>query len=162
GPAQEAVIRAALEAAGICAADIEYVETHGTGTSLGDPIEVRALSRVLGEGRDSSNPLLIGSVKTNFGHLESAAGVAGFIKVVLALHNGEIPSHLHFKTPTPHIEWAQMPVAVVTERRGWPRGTHIRRAGVSSFGFSGTNAHAILEEAPAVVDTASKLDRPQH
>ena len=99
GPAQEAVIRDALAAAGASATDIGYVEAHGTGTSLGDPIEVRALSRVLGEGRDPADPLVIGSVKTNIGHLELAAGVAGFIKVVLALHKEEIPSHLHFKTP---------------------------------------------------------------
>jgi acyl transferase domain-containing protein/SAM-dependent methyltransferase len=162
GPAQEAVIRDALAAAGTSTADIRYVEAHGTGTSLGDPIEVRALSRVLGEGRDRVNSLLIGSVKTNFGHLESAAGVAGFIKVVLALHNEEIPSHLHFKTPSPHIEWATIPVAVATERRAWPRGTRIRCAGVSSFGFSGTNVHAILQEAPVVVQPSVDQDRPQH
>ena len=99
---------------------------------------------------------LIGSVKTNFGHLESAAGVAGFIKVVLALQNEEIPSHLHFKTPSPHIEWASLPIAVATERRAWPRGTRPRRAGVSSFGFSGTNAHVILEEAPAVAELVAR------
>ena len=162
GPAQEAVIRDALAAAGASAADIGYVEAHGTGTSLGDPIEVRALGRVLGEGRDAADPLMIGSVKTNIGHLESAAGVAGFIKVVLALQNEEIPSHLHFKTPSPHIEWASLPVAVATERRAWPRGARPRRAGVSSFGFSGTNAHVILEEAPAVVESAARRDRPLH
>ena len=162
GPAQEAVIRDALAAAGVSAADVGYVEAHGTGTSLGDPIEVRALGRVLGEGRDPADPLVIGSVKTNFGHLESAAGVAGFIKAVLALQNEEIPSHLHFKTPSPHIEWTRLPIVVATERRAWPRGTRPRRAGVSSFGFSGTNAHAILEEAPAVVASANGVDRPLH
>jgi acyl transferase domain-containing protein/acyl carrier protein len=162
GPAQEAVIRDALAAAGISAADIGYVEAHGTGTALGDPIEVRALGRVLGEGRDPADPLVIGSVKTNFGHLESAAGIAGFIKVILALHNEEIPSHLHFKTPSPHIEWSSLPVAVATERRAWPRGTRVRRAGVSSFGFSGTNVHAILEEAPAAAEPTGTPDRPQH
>ena len=123
GPAQEAVIRAALTMAGLAPSDIGYVEAHGTGTSLGDPIEVRALGRVLGEGRDAADPLIIGSVKTNIGHVESAAGVAGFIKVVLALYNEEIPSHLNFKVPSPHIEWASLPVAVAAERRAWPRGS---------------------------------------
>ncbi len=162
GPAQEAVIREALTAAGVAPAGIDYVEAHGTGTSLGDPIEVRALGHVLGEGRSRDNPVLIGSVKTNFGHLESAAGVAGLIKVVLSLQNGELPRHLNFRTPNPYIEWESFPVSVVSKRRMWPRGGRPRRAGVSSFGFSGTNAHVILEEAPAVQPGGAAVDRPLH
>ena len=162
GPAQEAVIRDALSAAGIGPTDVGYVEAHGTGTALGDPIEVRALGRGLGQGRDAADPLVIGSVKTNLGHLEAAAGVAGFIKVVLALHNEEIPSHLHFKTPSPHIDWASLPLTVAADRRAWPRGKNTRYAGVSSFGFSGTNAHAILEEAPLAGARADGPDRPLH
>ncbi|MBI5722129.1 MAG: SDR family NAD(P)-dependent oxidoreductase [Burkholderiales bacterium] len=148
GPAQEAVIRAAVADAGLAPADISYVEAHGTGTRLGDPIEVRALGAALCAGRSADAPLLIGSAKTNFGHLESAAGVAGVIKVVLALYNEHIPPHLHLHEPSPHIDWQRHPVQVVTEGRTWARGAAMRRAGVSSFGFSGTNAHVVLEEAP--------------
>ena len=115
GPAQEAVIRAALTDAGVQPADIGYVEAHGTGTSLGDPIEVRALAGALGPGRERSDPLVIGSVKTNFGHLESAAGMAGVMKVVLALMHERIPPHLHFKQPSPHIAWAEYPVIVLPQ-----------------------------------------------
>jgi acyl transferase domain-containing protein/acyl carrier protein len=149
GPAQESVIRDALADAGLTPPDVDYVEAHGTGTSLGDPIEVRALGAAYGPGRAADSPLNIGSVKTNFGHLESAAGVAGVIKTILALRNEWIPGHLHFTTPSPHIPWASVPVSVVADGRAWPRGERARRAGVSSFGFSGTNAHIILEEAPA-------------
>ena len=161
GPAQEAVIRDALAMAGLSSADIDYVEAHGTGTSLGDPIEVRALGRVLGEGRDVANPLLIGSVKTNIGHLESAAGVAGFIKVVLSLQHDTLPRHLNFEVPNPYIDWT-LPVAVTNVQRPWPRTARPRRAGVSSFGFSGTNAHVILEEAPPLEEPVRKNDRPLH
>jgi acyl transferase domain-containing protein/NADP-dependent 3-hydroxy acid dehydrogenase YdfG/acyl carrier protein len=149
GPAQEAVIGLALADAGVAAADIGYVEAHGTGTSLGDPIEVRALAGALGAGRTQQNPLLIGSVKTNLGHLESAAGIAGVMKVVLALQHERIPRHLHFRNPSPHIAWSEYPVRVTSESVPWPRGERRRLAGVSSFGFSGTNAHVVLEEAPA-------------
>jgi acyl transferase domain-containing protein/acyl carrier protein len=149
GPAQEAVIGLALADAGVAAADIGYVEAHGTGTSLGDPIEVRALAGALGAGRTQQNPLLIGSVKTNLGHLESAAGIAGVMKVVLALQHERIPRHLHFRNPSPHIAWSEYPVRVTSEPVPWPRGERRRLAGVSSFGFSGTNAHVVLEEAPA-------------
>lgn len=148
GPAQAAVIGAALADAGLQPSDLDYVEAHGTGTSLGDPIEVRALATALGAGRDPTRPLLIGSVKTNFGHLESAAGIAGVIKVILALQGERIPRHLNFRTPNPHIAWSDFPVEVVAAGAPWPRGARPRRAGVSSFGFSGTNAHVILEEAP--------------
>jgi len=149
GPAQEAVIRAALADAGVQAADIDYVEAHGTGTSLGDPIEVRALSNALGAGRTGDRRLQIGSVKTNIGHLESAAGIAGVMKVVLSLMHERIPPHLHFSTPSPHIPWHQFPVDVTAQGRAWSRQTQRKRlAGVSSFGFSGTNAHVVIEEAP--------------
>ena len=139
GPAQESVIRDALASARLRGSDIDYVEAHGTGTSLGDPIEIRALGRVLGEGRDPNTPLLIGSVKTNIGHLESAAGVAGFIKVVLSLQHEVIPRHLNFKNPNPFIEWANLPILVADQTNPWLPSARTRRAGVSSFGFSGTN-----------------------
>ncbi|MDZ7269344.1 MAG: SDR family NAD(P)-dependent oxidoreductase [candidate division KSB1 bacterium] len=150
GPAQEAVIRKALDNAGVAPHEIDYVEAHGTGTALGDPIEVRALGNVLQEGRDPSHPLVIGSVKTNFGHLESAAGIAGLIKVVLALQHGEIPAHLHFTRLNPHISLAEIPARIPTTAEPWPRHGKARLAGVSSFGFSGTNAHVILQEWAAV------------
>ncbi len=149
GVAQEAVIAAALADARLMPADIDYVEAHGTGTSLGDPIEVLAIARALGAGRSAARPVLIGSVKTNVGHLEAAAGVAGLIKVVLALHHGTVPPSLHFHTPNPHVDWDKLPVRVVTEPTPWPEHDRPRRAGLSSFGFSGTNAHLVVESAPA-------------
>ncbi len=161
GPSQEALIRAALDAAGLTAADIDYVEAHGTGTSLGDPIEVRALVGALGAGRDGQRPLRIGSVKTNIGHLESAAGIAGVIKVVLSLQHERIPAHLHFQTPSPHIDWSGGAIEVAASAREWKRGERTRRAGVSSFGFSGTNAHVVLEEAPPRA-TEVVSQRPMH
>jgi acyl transferase domain-containing protein len=148
GPAQEAVLRAALAAAGLAPSEVDYVEAHGTGTALGDPIEVGALAAVYGEGRDAGRPLLVGSVKTNLGHLESAAGVAGLIKAVLALEHGEVPPHLHCRQLNPHIPWDGLPVRVAGERRPWPEAERPRAAAVSSFGFVGTNAHAVLRQAP--------------
>jgi acyl transferase domain-containing protein len=147
GLAQEAVIRAALADANAEPDSIDYVEAHGTGTPLGDPIELRALGRVFGA---RTRPLVVGSVKTNVGHLEAAAGVAGVIKVVLALRHGEIPPHANFRTPSPHVAWDQLPVRIPTELTAWPEraGGAPRRAGVSSFGFGGTNAHLVLESAP--------------
>lgn len=146
GPAQERVIEEALARAGVGPEDVDYLEAHGTGTELGDPIEVRAAARAYGRGRDPARPLLIGSVKTNIGHLEAAAGVAGLIKATLALHYGVIPQHLNFTTPSPHIDWANLPVRVTSEPTALPQGLDRPwRAGVSSFGFSGTNAHVILE-----------------
>ena len=162
GPSQEAVIRDALADGGVSPAEISYAETHGTGTALGDPIEAQALGAVLREGRDPSRPVMIGSVKTNLGHLESAAGVAGLIKVILALQEGEIPPHLHFKEPSPYIPWADLPIVVAAGRTPWPRGNRRRLAGVSSFGFSGTNAHVVVEEAPEPRPAASGPERPLH
>ena len=147
GPAQEAVIRRALASAGITPADIDYVEAHGTGTPLGDPIEVGALGNVFAQSHTREHPLRIGSVKSNIGHLEAAAGVAGLIKLVLSLQHSELPPHLHFTSPSQHIPWTELPVEVNARRSPWPRTDRPRRAGVSSFGFSGTNAHVIVEEA---------------
>ncbi|HMD83203.1 MAG TPA: beta-ketoacyl synthase N-terminal-like domain-containing protein, partial [Terriglobia bacterium] len=162
GPAQAAVIRRALAAGGVSPAAVQYVEAHGTGTSLGDPIEVQALASVLGEGRKPGWPLAIGSVKTNLGHLEAAAGIAGLIKTVLALEHGEIPPHLHLATPNPHVAWEEIPVVIPTVRTPWPRSNGRRLAGVSSFGFSGTNAHVVVEEAPERAAAPSGPERPLH
>lgn len=160
GPAQEAVIQAALADAGVKPADVDYVEAHGTGTSLGDPIEVRALAAVYGMERDPRSPLWIGSVKTNIGHLESAAGIAGVIKVILSMEHERLPRHLHFKQPSPHIAWQDIPLQVPADAQDWRRGDRPRIAGVSSFGFSGTNAHAILEEPPPKPDPARGATTP--
>jgi acyl transferase domain-containing protein/SAM-dependent methyltransferase len=148
GPAQEAVIRAALANAGISPADVVYVEAHGTGTPLGDPIEIAALGRVLGEGRPADQPLWVGAVKSNLGHTEAAAGMAGLIKAVLALHHREIPPNLYFQTPNPHIDWDEIPVRVVQTRMPLPIYGERPYVGLSAFGFSGTNAHLILGPAP--------------
>lgn len=147
GPAQEAVIREALAQAGVAPDEVGYIEAHGTGTQLGDPLEVQALGAVFGSQR--VQPLWLGSVKTNIGHLEAAAGVTGLIKLVLALQHRELPPHLHFHTPSPHIPWADFALRVPTELTPWQPIDGRRIAGVSSFGFSGTNAHVVLEEAPA-------------
>lgn len=165
GAAQEALLRQALANAQVQPQQIQYVEAHGTGTSLGDPIEVLALGKVLGQGRLAENPLIIGSVKTNFGHLETAAGIAGLLKVVLALQHQEIPPHLHFHNPNPYIPWDKLPVAVPTEPTPWTGETGRRLAGVSSFGMSGTNVHVILEEAPVrepVPGGNPAPERPRH
>ncbi|MBL8164255.1 MAG: hypothetical protein JNJ61_19870, partial [Anaerolineae bacterium] len=156
--AQEAVIKAALGNAGVQPAEISYVETHGTGTSLGDPIEVRALVAALREGRTVDNPLMLGSVKTNVGHLESAAGIIGLIKLVSALQHSEIPPHLHLQELNPYIAWNDMPIDIPTQRTPW---TGKRLGGVSSFGASGVNAHAVLETAPPLQPSAGDLiERP--
>ena len=162
GPAQEAVIRAALADASVDPADIDYVEAHGTGTELGDPIEVQALGRVLCPARSAGRRLRIGSVKTNIGHLEAAAGIAGLIKVVLSLQAGEIPPHLHLDRPNPLIPWANLPIDPVTGLAHWTLAGRTRLAGVSSFGFGGTNAHVILEEPPAAAAMASSSERLTH
>jgi acyl transferase domain-containing protein/D-arabinose 1-dehydrogenase-like Zn-dependent alcohol dehydrogenase/acyl carrier protein len=151
GPAQEAVIRAAVSRAGVAPADVAYVEAHGTGTPLGDPIELQALAGALGQGRDkAARPLWVGTVKTNMGHLEAAAGIAGLMKAALALQHGEIPPQLHFQSPNPHIHWDDLPVRIPTQATPWPSHYTTRIAGVSSFGFSGTNAHIVMQEPPAV------------
>ena len=162
GQSQQQLLREALARAGVEPREVSYVEAHGTGTSLGDPIEMGALSAVLCEGRSAERPLVVGSVKTNIGHLESAAGIAGLIKTVLALQHGEIPSHRHFRDPNPHIPWDEIPVVVPTENRPWESEDGKRIAGVSAFGFSGTNAHVVLESAPQGVSAASAVERPLH
>ncbi|HXC26242.1 MAG TPA: type I polyketide synthase [Gemmatimonadaceae bacterium] len=168
GPAQEAVIRQALAVGRVDPLEIGYVEAHGTGTTLGDPIEAHALAAVLGPGRQTDNPLVVGSVKTNIGHLESAAGVSGLLKVVVALQHEHIPAHLHFHALNPNIDWGGVPVEIPVGGRPWPRGARKRIGGVSSFGVSGTNAHVIVEEAPPLeptLTTGEKTrgeDRPLH
>ncbi|AFZ28189.1 polyketide synthase family protein [Cylindrospermum stagnale PCC 7417] len=147
GSSQQAVIRRAIANAGIKPNQISYIEAHGTGTSLGDPIEANALINVF---RKREEPLILGSAKTNIGHLEGAAGVAGLIKIVLSLQNELIPQHLHFKEPSPYIAWDEMPIKVATEQIPWPATDKTRFAGVSSFGFTGINVHVVLSEAPAV------------
>lgn len=148
GAAQEMVLRAALQNANVKPTDVSYIEAHGTGTSLGDPIEISALGTIYGAGRTADNPLMVGSVKTNTGHLEAAAGIIGLIKIVLAMQHRTIPPHLHLKEPNPLIPWDSFPVTVPTEATTWqpPHGKLF--AGLSSFGFSGTNAHVIIEESP--------------
>jgi acyl transferase domain-containing protein/SAM-dependent methyltransferase/acyl carrier protein len=162
GLAQQAVIRQALESGGVAASEVSYLEAHGTGTSLGDPIEVDAMWAVLGEGRQGA-PLWMGSAKTNLGHLESAAGVAAVMKVVLALQHKQLPPHLHFKKPNPHIAWERMAVEVPTRLTRWEPEQGRRLAGVSSFGLSGTNAHVLLEGAPEEEQEArAEEERPKH
>lgn len=145
--AQEAVIRKALLNAGVDALRLGYVEAHGSGTALGDPIEIEALSAALGEGRSQEQPLLVGSVKTNIGHLAGAAGIAGLIKAVLTLQHGEIPAHLHVTNLNPHVTWQEHPISIPMQTTPWHSPYQTRVAGISSFGWSGTNAHVILEES---------------
>ena len=145
GPAQERVIRDALSRAGLAPSEVDYLEAHGTGTELGDPVEAHAAAAAYGRGRSGERPLLIGSVKTNVGHLESAAGVAGLIKTALSMHHGVIPRHLHYETPSPRMDWERLPLRVTSEATPWPELGRPVRAGVSSFGLSGTNAHVVLE-----------------
>ncbi|WP_434043624.1 SDR family NAD(P)-dependent oxidoreductase [Sorangium cellulosum] len=154
GLAQEDVIRRALSQAAVEPTTVDVVECHGTGTALGDPIEVQALGAVYGDGRPGDRPLVIGSVKTNIGHTEAAAGMAGLIKAVLSLQHAQVPRSLHFAAPSPYIPWDTLPVRVAAQRVAWERREHPRRAGISSFGISGTNAHVILEEAPEAPATA--------
>ncbi len=150
--AQEAVLRAAYRQAGVSPEQVDYIEAHGTGTLLGDPIELAALGSVLGEGRGLDRPCSLGSVKTNIGHLEAAAGVAGLIKTALALRHRTIPPSLHFSRPNPHVAYDDLPLRVQRDLDAWPDTGRPALAGVSSFGFGGTNAHLVLEEAPTRVD----------
>ena len=146
GPAQQQVMADALARAGMAPSDVDYVEANGVGSAIGDPIEVQAAAAVYGDGREHERPLLVGSVKSNIGHLEAAAGIAGLIKAVLSMRCGTIPAQLHFETPSPHVDWGRLPVRIVSQPTDWPgRRDRTARAGVSAFGFSGTNAHVIVE-----------------
>ncbi len=150
--AQSNVIVDALLQAGIEPHEVDYLEAHGTGTEVGDPIELNAAAEIYGQGRDAEHPLLVGSVKTNVGHLEPAAGVAGLMKVLLSMHRGMIPKHLHFNNPNPRVDWANLPVRITSEVTAWPEvGDRPHRAGISSYGWSGTNVHVVVESSPNAV-----------
>lgn len=162
GQSQQRVVRAALEHAGVDPSQISYVEAHGTGTALGDPIELEALAEALSAGRSPDDKVLVGSVKTNFGHLEGAAGIAGLLKLVLALRHGAIPPHLHFTSPNPNLSWNRLPFTIPTAIEAWRAPNGARYGGVSSFGFGGTNAHVIAQDYPAPARNTSRSATAAH
>ncbi len=161
GPSQQAVIRRALEQSKIDASEIDYIEAHGTGTPLGDPIELQSLGTVFGEKEKQATPLLVGSVKSNIGHCEGAAGIAGLLKTVLAMKHQLIPANIHFNTPSPHIPWETLPLKITASNTVWAKNGKPRLAGISSFGFSGTNAHLVLEEGITVERQVSASKGPE-
>ena len=158
GTAQERVIEEALLQAGVNPQEVDYLEAHGTGTEVGDPIELNAAAEIYGRGREPDRPLLVGSVKTNVGHLEPAAGAAGLMKVLLSMHSGVIPKHLHFNNPNPRVDWDNLPIKITSEATEWPQVVGRRhRAGISSYGWSGTNVHVVVEACSS--ETPTEVDR---